>query len=240
MVGDHRRHLEQNDPVRVRGVARANSREDRARIERELTSQVFPRRFERGSVRSGVADQEDDAIDAAVTLLQGDPTLNGLRIAKAGLCLDGDDVASCESNHGIPRSTIPGDWQRNLAVPRRPRGQYDAKPSQEGELRCVSDGIPIRVRTDDKLEPDGRASKGQLFDRGRAQRASLNPSELRVGHPDRRTCRRLAQARVQSTLADISSNGRPDPSSHPQGVRGWVSPIRHGPSLPARTYLPVN
>jgi hypothetical protein len=102
-----------------------------------------------------VAQQQGDAGDAAIALLERDPSLKRLDVSNARLGLDPDRPALAVEGR-VPRSSVldrelSGD--RDLEPPPDRWPRYVPKPTEEGELGCVPDGLASWIRPRAEVQP---------------------------------------------------------------------------------------
>ena len=110
-------------------------------------------------------------IDAAVALLQRDPTLDSLEVVEHGLGLDRHDPADA-SDERVPSSPITLDRKRHFGPPDQSPMKPRPKPFEKPLLAGVPDRIAGRVCPEPDVKPDDGSVRSELADR-RAAGAGL-------------------------------------------------------------------
>ena len=122
-----------HDSVRRWRQPTAEMGEHPAGVQREPGSQCLAMDSENFAVVLGISDEQDEAIQMGVALLQRKPSLERLQIGQVGFGLDSDDpIQSCLRIEG---SQITRYRQWHLGRPRSPGGQPAAKAHQEPAVR---------------------------------------------------------------------------------------------------------
>lgn len=111
-------------------------------------------KFEHLAIVLRISDHEDDHVNLAVPLLEGDPAFQRLYVPEAHLQL----AASCSSEqdrNAVPRTAIAWDRERHLGSPDGVSGKSSVKPFSEPKLCGIPRGITVGVC----LESDAQADR---------------------------------------------------------------------------------
>src|SRR5581483_6753584 len=102
---------------------------------------VFPHE---GSVATTLEEEQDDVIDASVALLQGDPPLERLSVARPGLGLD-SAAPALAPHERVPGTKVARDRQRDLGRPAEGAVEARPKPPEQVRVRGVTERRAGRV-----------------------------------------------------------------------------------------------
>lgn len=152
--------LQQHDGARLWRHASRQELQGPPSGEGELAQERPAEGLQRSSVVPRIRDEQDHVLHLTVTLLQRDPSLEGLDIAQSGLRFD-RPTPSRPANHGIPRPKVWRSGYRHLGPPRKRRMDSPAQTLEQCKLRGVTKGPTGWVCTNGQLLPD----RGQQFRR---------------------------------------------------------------------------
>lgn len=165
---------------------------DDARIEREGAPQGLAMHGEHLSVRLRVGNEQDQAVDTGVALLEERTPLQRLEITEPRLGLDADGRI-VRQRPAVERSKIADAGHWYLRRPRERRRQPGSEPQEEAELAGIAHRLADQERPDAECEPDGRTRKGELIDRRVLEFEPFKAAECRFIEPNRQGCLADAQ-----------------------------------------------
>jgi hypothetical protein len=152
---------EEDDCVTLRDPSISQGCECGGRGNRERTKNRIVHVPHRGSVRSGVGQQEHNRGDPAISALEGQSSFYRLEVRDPGLSLHSNPLAA-QPKKGIPRSQVPGGPERNLGLPGERLCDPLPQSREECDMRLVADGRAGRVGASGQLEPNHAQQSGQV------------------------------------------------------------------------------
>lgn len=195
-------------------------------VEREVGPKVLAVEVQHRAIVRCVRNEQDDALDAAISAFECTPAIECLDVAQPGFRLN-RSVDAIERRDSVPRASVTGKGEGYLsAKPRRGR-QEPSEPSKKRELPGVDCRIGIRNGSNEETQADCRACTTQLIDRNLLQLATLDPTELGVRYSDNGASLALADATRHSGATDLASHLNADEACHGQGCIQAARSGRH-------------
>jgi hypothetical protein len=224
------RHEEDRGTARITSGSEGFSRG--ARRNRKGIAEHRTRNANRFTVRSRVSGQQDDALDPGVTLLERDPSLYTLAIAKCHLGLDAYHRPG-PVDHCIPGALISGNWNGHLGLNGQPRVKHRSELVEERPMRGVPQGRPTWEELDRQIEPHRQRKARENARRDPWRLTPFDPPDLSPGNRARGGNCLLAQpggeagaSKLLSGFPEKSVGLSPD-TCHPSIDCG------HSPMMPA-------
>jgi hypothetical protein len=178
------------------------------------------------TIRGRVIDEEDDAANPAISLLQLHPALECLDVPEARLGFDRGRIRLDEGDE-VPGSPVALDRKWDLGPDRDRARQKRPQARDQGELGAIADGIAIGICAAGKPEADGSTRATELLDGHVGDGRALDPSELGVGHPDGCPGRSQTDPRGDSCLVNFAADLGSKEARGPCRIARPSPPRRH-------------
>ncbi len=108
----------------------------------------------------GVRQDQEQSIDAAVTVLERQPALEGLQVGGPNLRFHPDGKAP-QACHGVPCALITIPWQRDFRPPGCPFGEQIMETTEELAVALIAERLSAGEGAHAQVQPDDREQDGQ-------------------------------------------------------------------------------
>ena len=195
--------LEDDEAVVPGASPDAESRQGRARVEREAAGKGDPASRKRESIGSRVSDHEEDVPDLRVVPeLEQHPPLDGLDVGQPRLDLESVKTP-VRREDPVPCTSVGDPGKRNLRPKPGRRWESRAQAIEDAELPGVAYGVAVGVEADDGRQTDGHGKPTELLEAHVLEDAALEAVDLTRRDADRVSDVRATQARSDPRLPEV-------------------------------------
>lgn len=184
----------------------AEIRHRRPSVERKVATQRISRDCQDASVRAGIRHDENDVLNSPVVPeLAHDASLDGLEIRQSRLGFERVDARMAISDR-VPRARVTDTDQWHLCAPPDRIRESISNPSEQADLRDVSDRVGIWVKANARNKTDRDAESTKLFDPDVLEVAALIAVDLTCGDADRTSYIGTAQSAGDPCQAKLGTS----------------------------------
>jgi hypothetical protein len=175
----------------------------------------------------GRGDQQHEALNRSVPLLQARRSDLGLDVSYPRDRLDPDRHATAAQDH-VPRAQVAGEWDRFFQADVPYRREAPLKTVKERELGLVAERWPGRIELRVQAKPDDSGVHYHVGEWDERNAPTLDTSQSPAGRAKAPRDIGLGEARAQPSLAQLITDGVKKPDDSTRGLGSlWLAVGAH-------------